>query len=60
MMNYMFFALLSFAGFLSLENEKNAKKKRLFTFLYLSLVVVGLLCCFGEFIGKMLYNFFHV
>lgn len=59
-MNYMFFALLSFAGFLSLENEKNGKKKRLFTFLYGSLILVGLLYCFGEFIGKLLYNFLHL
>ncbi|GAA0722734.1 hypothetical protein GCM10009430_25420 [Aquimarina litoralis] len=59
-MNYMFFALLSFAGFLSLENEKNGKKKRLFTFLYMSSIAVGLLYCFGGFIGKQLYNFLHV
>ncbi len=55
-MNYFFVTLLSLAGFLSLKNEKDKRRKNIYLLIYCSLIAVVVLFSFGEFIGKMLYQ----
>ncbi|SEK34538.1 hypothetical protein SAMN04487910_0307 [Aquimarina amphilecti] len=55
-MNYLFVTILSFAGFLSIQDEKDKKRKTLFIGIYFSLIVIVLIFSLGEFFGKMLYQ----
>ncbi len=55
-MNYIFVLLASFAGFLTVNNEKDTKRKNFLILIYASLIGIALLFSFGEFIGQFIYR----
>lgn len=58
-MDYYYIILLGIAAFLSIRNEKNIQRKRLFIGIYTTLIVVAFFYMAGESIGKLIYHLTH-
>ena len=58
-MDYYYIILLGIAAFLSIKEEKNSKRKKLFIGIYTVLIGVAFLYLAGESIGQFIYNITH-